>query len=305
MAMKIQKESKIKREYIPVIVLIVLLLILLALLVSVIIYDKKDFNLPEIEEYNFVTNEMVVDTSNSKCDSGEIQQLYDIANKIKFTYDHERIVVGEGINVVTLEKEDLYGYVFNIKFENLNDDLYLVIKNDNPWSKKETVTIKPDQYKKGKYTYQTEYTDDMVTYTMQVYSNKGDCIGEMFRKFTFETPIYNRIGKMDVCTEFPEFEYCKLFINKDVPSMDQFYEALYKYIDKEDIDISESRYLQAVPEKDENGNIIPTTKKPSKPKDDKKDKDDKSNIGLYVGIAGGVIAVVAVVTVVIIKRKRN
>lgn len=303
--MKMKKESKMKREYVPVIALIALLILLLVLLVIVIIYDKKDFKLPEIEEYNFVTNEMVVDTSNSKCDSKEIQELYNLANKIKFTYDYELVEIGTGINVMTGEREPIKGYVFNIELNNLTDDVYFTIKNDNAWTEKEIVTIKPDQYKKGKYTYQTEYTDDMVTYTMQVYSNKGDCIGEMFRKFTFETPIYNRIAKMDICTEFPEFEYCKLFINKDVPSMDQFYEALYKYIDKEDIDISESKYLQAVPEKDQNGNIIPTTKKPSKPTDDKKDKDNKSNIGLYVGIIGGIIAVGAIVTVVIIKRKRN
>ena len=249
---------------------------------------------------------MVVDTSNSKCDSGEIQQLYDIANKIKFTYDYERKQIGEGLNIETMEPEPIYGYVFNIELTGLTEDVYFTIKNDNIWTEKEILTVKPDKYKKGKYTYQTEYTDDMVTYTMQVYSNKGDCIGEMFRKFTFETPIYNRIAKMDICNEFEKFEYCQLFINKDVPSMDQFYDALYKYIAKENIDVSDSRYLQALPEKDSNGNIIRTTKKTTqKPKEDNKKKDSKDNITLYVCIAGGVIAVIAIVVVVIIKRKRS
>ena len=276
----------------------------LILLVLVIIYDKKDYKLPDIPEYNFATNEMVVDTSNSKCDSGEIQELYNIANKIKFTYDYERVEIGTGIDVISGEREPIYGYVFNIELNNLTEDVYFTIKNDNMYTQKEIVTIKPEQYKKGKYVYQTEYTDDMVTYTMQVYSNKGDCIGEMFRKFTFETPIYNRIAKMDICTEFEDFEYCQLFINKDVPSMDQFYEALYKYIKKENIDISNSRYLQAVPEKDENGNIIPTTtKKPTKPKEEK--KDDDNSFVLYICIAGAVIAIAAITITIIIKRKRS
>ena len=302
--MKVQKERKFKKEYIPVIVLALILILLLTLLVVVIMYEKKDYKLPNMPEYEYVTNEILVDTSNSTCSAVEIDKLYQSANKVTFKYAEERVVVGKGVDVITGEEEPTYGYVFNVQFSNITEDIYIRITNDNLFTEKKIVQIKAKDAEEGKYTYQTEYTDDVVTYTVEIYTSNEHCQGELFRKFTFETPIYNRLAGMDLCQEFKEFEYCQKFITKDRPSMDQFYEKLYAYIEKEKIDVSDSMYIATTTKKNPNKTTSKTTtskEENKKPQDNKKD----DSILLYACIGGAVVLVAVVAIVVIVRRKRK
>ena len=294
--MKMKREFK--REYVPVVIASILLVLLVIALIFAIFYDKEDFDI-NIPENEAVKNEILVDTSNSLCDSKTIKKLYNDADAIGLTYKEKKEVVAQGNNQETFEEEDVYGYVFDVELTNITKDFYLVIKSDNPYEKNEA-TIKYEDTKKGKYTFTTKYTDVVVTYEVSIYANVDKCKDELFRKFTFVTPIYNRHGDLGVCQHYPDFKWCKKFITEDVPSYQEFYYELDKYIKKEKITTTMDYML----------NLTTSTKKVAtgnngdKKQDGDKEKDDNTIVIVSV-VAGVLVAIVIGTSIVLIRRRRK
>lgn len=293
-----KKEKKnFKVEYIPVIVSFLILLLLIGILIFMILYNKDKFNV-DIPNQEYITNEMIVDTSDSLCKKSEVEDLYKRANKITISYDDEKVVIGQSQNQDTLEIVDAYGYVFNVKFENVPEDMYLVIKSDNINFKDDIVTLKGEDAKKGVLTYQTKYTELIVEYTVSVYAAKYDCQDELFRRFTFKTPIYNRYHDMYICEAYPEFELCKEFITEDKPSMQVFYNRLHKYGKENDIVITNT-YEGIYGTTTKKGQT--TTTKVNKDKENKK-KDE--SITKYITVGTLTILLLTGVSVLVIKKRK-
>lgn len=333
MTKKIKKERKFKREYIPVVLLSILLIILLVALFVVFRWEKKNYkvNLP-VENKPF--DEIIVDTSNSTCDAAIISKLYETANKISFDYTPKKVVVDktEAENGVMV---DVYGWVFDITFKNIPKDMYLVIENNSTLEDdKPSVRIEYKDTKDGTYTYSDRSIISMVNYTVTVYTNNKNCSDEIFRKFKFTMPIYNRFYDMDICDGYPEFKWCKQFITEDKPSMDEFYVELNKWAKENNIKITDRLHHETqagyeinceehgMHEKEKEAcraykATLTTTKKglgSFNNKDDKKEEEPTIKVGdkeiktsyIYLGVAGVllVVAVTASVTIYMKKRKK-
>ena len=295
-----KRKREFKREYVPVVIASILLVLLVIALIFAIFYDKDDFDI-NVPENEAIKNEILVDTYESLCDSKTIKKLYNDADKITLKYKEKEEVVGKGLDQETDEEVDVYGYVFDVQLTNITDDFYLVIKSDNPYEKNEA-TIKYSDTKKGEYTFTTKYTDVVVTYEVSIYTNVEQCQNELFRKFTFVTPIYNRFADLGICQHYKDFKWCKKFITEDVPSQQDFYYQLDKYIKKEKITTSQDYLLNMTSSRK-------TTKKASSSNngEDKQngEKTDNNTVIIVSVIAGVLVAIVIGTSVVMIRRRRK
>ena len=224
----VKKKSAFKKDYIPIIGLVALLPVLIVILVLVSLYDKKDYEINVDEEPVNVVDKLV-DTSDSMCSEKEVNNLYQTANKLSVTYQPVKKIVGHGIDMETGNKVDTYGYVQKVDIRNLTEDMYLIVNSNNALSKQKNLKLTIKDVKDGVLTYFTEYTNDLITYTIKVYSSKGDCADELFREFEFKTPIYNRFSAMDICDNYPNFKYCQKYITEDRPTQQEFQVALAAY----------------------------------------------------------------------------
>lgn len=291
---KKKKDSGFKKEYIPVIGLSILLVFLVVGLVFVFNYEKKDYEI-DLPEENVKVVEKVVDTSDSMCSEKEVNNLYQTANKVSIKYEPVKKVVGEGIDMETGEKVKTLGYVQKVEIRNLSDDVYVIIDSNNKLSKQHNLKMTSADVKDGVLTYFTEYTNDLITYTIRVYSSKGDCVDELFREFEFKTPIYNRYSAMDICKNYPNFKYCQKYIEEDRPTQEQFQVALAAYQKENKVTTNNA------------GEIIDSKLEEHQGLIGENPKDEKGNDYLiYILIGGAVlILIVTVIAIVLVTKKKG
>ena len=298
----IKKEKKqFKVEYVPVVISFLVLLLLIGILVFIILYNKNKYDV-DVPGEEYITNEMLVDTSDSLCNTKRVNELHKKANKISISYKDEKVIIGQAQSQDTLEMVDTYGYVFNVEFKNVPEDMYLVIKSDNINFKDDKTTLKGEDAKDGVLTYQTKYTELIVEYTVSIYSSKYDCQDELFRKFTFTTPIYNRYHNMYICEAYPDFELCQKFITENKPSMEAFYNRLYKYGKANDIVITntyESIYGTTTKKTEKT-----TTSKKDESKTNKKEKNNNESIMTYIILGTLIVLLVSGVSILVIKKRK-
>ena len=110
------------------------------------------------------------------------------------------------------EYVDIYIKGFNINLINVTKDIYVKVTNNKDNNEH---VFKNDGQNDGIYTFQTKKSDEMVTYTIEIYANKYDCAGELIRKYTMITPMYNSYSEFQTCKDNPEFYYCQEFISTE------------------------------------------------------------------------------------------
>lgn len=300
-----KRKREFKREYVPVVIASILLVLLVIALIFAIFYDKKDFDI-NIPEENGMLNEILVDTSESLCDSKMMQKLYKKANDVKITYKPVKKVTSTGVDLDSNEDIEVESYVYEVTISNISEDIYLIIKNDNIYTKEEVKTIKYTDTEKGKYVFTTDYTELLVTYETSIYSAEKSCKDELYRKFTFITPIYNRFYDMYTCVSYPNFKWCQQFITEDVPSYQEFQTELKKYAKSEKItttNIFDSMHGKTTTKKGTNNK---TDNKNNNDKDNKKESEGLSTKTIImVSIIGGLVILIVIVTSVILIGRRK
>lgn len=222
--MKIEKEKKFKREYIPVILGSIILILFFVLLVLTINYDgniKKE----DLQETNAIseTDDLAVDKTNSKCSQDVLNKLVNSANQVGAEYyvDEERIKVDPS------EVDEYYystlddGYETNkiiaISISGITDDVYVRITNsfdDTTWTIRSS-----DLNEDGKYIFKAVDMLTRVTYTVSIYSNNPDCQEELLRKTTFKTKIFNNFSLSMACVAYPKYENCVELVDKEIDAI--------------------------------------------------------------------------------------
>lgn len=167
----------------------------------------------------------------SSCSYSELAELNDIAANVKTTYEPVSIKTGTAIDVdnSTIDNivyVDAYVKGFYINVLNVTEDIYVKISNDKDNG---VLTFKNADTDGGLAKFQTTKSNEIVTYTIEVYANKYDCTGELIRKYTMITPMYNTYSELQVCSENSDFYYCQEFISTENISLDAFYKNLEKY----------------------------------------------------------------------------
>lgn len=219
--MGVNKKKRIKKEYIPVFIAVILFIGLIAALIAVLLYKPKEEEVA-IDPNQHVQEELELDNANSSCKKDTLDELYKLANKVTVdTKIVERKMSGN--DQETNEEVEISYFIPEFTFANVDDKLYLNITRDFDSLNKD---LTPEN---GKIVYECEWSDSMVTYTIEVKSN-GDCKGETVRKFTVVTPIYNSLSDYEICTIIPEFKYCQKYVMEDIPTFNEFYTMAQEYI---------------------------------------------------------------------------
>ena len=141
------------------------------------------------------------------CDNTELTRIKELANNVSFTYKYQ---IDEYDN----------NYIepwFNIEINNYNEDLIIYYKTSS-MSEKEEVSrtdfnniVFPEKEKVSFYIY---------AYTVNLCSNK------LLRQQTVNIPTYNTYYyfNKDTCSNYPEFKYCKEYLdigNKSFKDIDK------------------------------------------------------------------------------------
>ena len=211
---------------------------------------------------------------------------------MRISYKPVQKVVGTAINLETNEEYKTLGYVQKVEITNLSEDVYLIVSNNNKNTKKQNIKLTSKDAKDGKITYFTEYSSDLVTYSIKVYSSNGDCMDELFREFEFVTPIYNRFSDMDICDNYKEFKYCQKYITEDRPTQQEFMVELNAYQKKHKVTTNNA------------GKVIDSTLEEHKELLNK-DKDKKDDNLLIIIAVIAVVLVTGVVIVIVLRKKKE
>lgn len=300
-----KKERKpFKREYIPVIVASIILIILIVALVVIFLLpdNKSEIDVPDP---NKDIEEVLVDNKNSKCNESELKKLGSVANKLELEYHDLEIVLGQGYDIDTDELDengmpplvDITAPVLNVKFKNMTDDIYLKVSS--------TLNDEVKEYyykdaKDGVITFETSYSENIGTYTIEVFANKYDCKGDMIRKFELKTPIFNQFSKVLACEEYPDFQYCQKFIKEDEPTYKEFSVALEKY--KKEVESGKTT-KKTTTKKGSTQNVKDNNEEKNNKGNEVLVENIKNNYVMYIGIA--LLGIVGVIIVVILVRKRR
>lgn len=308
--MKIEKEKKFKREYIPVIIAGVILVLFIILLILTINYEpnitEEDVGITEIVE----NEDLAIEKNESKCNDEELNELIKSAAKISATYSAQSKEIpvhyeNEEENPGYSE-EDVETYLYiELLIKGISKDVYLEITNNYNDDKK--IIKAEDANKKGEYRYEAPTMDERVTYTVSVYANKYDCVGEVIRKVVFDTRIYNVYSDMLSCTMYPKYENCTQFVTTPL-TFDEFNNGMTQYMKthKEEAAQAEANVMNAFFEEDivtaediEANDLV--SNKPAR-KFFQKLKDNLELIIIAVVITG--IGVLVVVLLMFIRRNR-
>ena len=168
----------------------------------------------------------------SLCSYNEQAEINTIVSNVKANYEAVDIYAGKTLDI---DKQDENGNIpeidhyikgFNINVLNITEDIYVKIKNDLD---ENVATFKYSDLKEGIATLQVKETTKLVTYTIEVYSNKYACAGEIFRKISLTTPIYNEYANLAACKENPDFYYCQEYISSNKITVNEFLNKLEEY----------------------------------------------------------------------------
>lgn len=168
----------------------------------------------------------------SSCSYSEQAEINDIVANVKASYEVVDIYAGKVLDIDNADNNgnipeiDNYTKGFKINILNITDDIYVQVKNNYDSN---ILTFRNNNTIDGIATFQTSNVSELITYTIEVYSNKYSCVGEQFRTFTLTTPIYNRYSTLQVCADNPEFYYCQEFIQSERVSYEVFFDNLEKF----------------------------------------------------------------------------
>lgn len=227
---KIEKERKFKTEYIPVIIGSLILVLFFLLLFLTINYEGKVEKESKTDE-SVVNEELAITKTDSKCSQEELNELLSLASKVSGTYHAtSKEVPVEKTDENTEYVEDTGGVIdykfIEIIIKGLEEGIYIQITNNYNDDVKVIKTSDLDSNRE--YKYEAPNMDQKVTYTVDIYSDKYSCVGELLRKVSFDTKIYNTKSDMLACVMYPKYEGCAKLVDKAI-SFDEFNKGIDEY----------------------------------------------------------------------------
>jgi len=210
----------------------------------------------------------------STCDYETQVKLNTEAANVKSAYEVKEFKTGNQFEGDEgLEDETEPGVENNIY--NLTNNIYVTVTNSLDKSMKTYYANDADD---GTISWITYGYEQIIEYTVKVYSNHEQCRGELLRTFSFKTPKQNVLAFEPQCQTLTNKYYCQEFITEDV---NMSYAEFVKQADK-DLSIQ---------------------------KKEEKEKEEKNNFwkkyGLWIIIAAVAIAIGVGATVIVKKIKRS
>lgn len=225
----------------------------------------------------------------SACSYSEQVEINNIVANVRANYEPVKIYAGKTLDIDNQDENgnipeiDYYERGFNISILNITEDIYVKVSNDKDGN---VITFRYNDTQDGVAMIQTSETTKMVTYTIEVYSNKYSCIGEMFRKFTITTPIFNDYSSLATCQENPEFYYCQEYLSSENITLNDFLEKMNDYKTQKEEKKKE--------EEEKNKSFL------------QKIKEFYKKYTIFINLGGSLVVIAGVATtVILIKKKRS
>ncbi len=168
----------------------------------------------------------------SACNYEEQVEINNIVANVNATYEAVEIYNGKTFDIDNRNEDgsipevDSYIKGFNINIMNITDDIYVVVSNNK---NSDVKTFYYRDTNEGEATFQVKDALSLVTYTIEIHSNKYSCVGELFRKFTITTPIYNAYSESVACKDNSGFYYCQEYISSENISVNEFTKQVQEY----------------------------------------------------------------------------
>lgn len=142
--------------------------------------------------------------SNAQCSYERQAELSKIAANVKFSYTYD-------------VQEDRPNFTINIT--NITNDIYI--------KEQETGNI----INKESNVPNTDIGGKSVAYN--IYSNDANCKDELLITKYVTLPEYNNFSNIKDCQDYPEFKYCKKWMNTNDLTQEHFEDEFDKYIDRQ------------------------------------------------------------------------
>lgn len=215
----LRDKKEFNKSYISVIISsIILVLLIIGLVVVVLVNPTNDEENPtgKVEDkgkYSVNKDDLIVDTSSTKCSAKDAKKISSDAEAVSVSFDVTQVEDPEEMTLIGYEEEvddPIMLDAYNLQFTNITKNIYLKITND---LNDETKILKYEDVKDGVASYESIYVTKKVKYTVTVFAANEACTGEVYRKFTFTTPIFNIYSKN--CSD-KKSNLCSVVVDEEV-----------------------------------------------------------------------------------------
>lgn len=232
------------RDYIPVIIsFIILIVLVIGLIFTINIkFDEKNAVVDTSSNDNYVSlniEDLALDVQ--ACD-GDTTGPDDARNvtfdyKTEWVFDRQEYDMSAATDdtkaLTDLPLIDIDTMAFDITLSNITGKLRLVITNDYD---DEVVNINYSDTNEGTYVYQTKNTDEIIRYTVKIYSSSCD---NLYREFEVLMPKYNYYSDYDRCNYVANY-YCQKLVTSNfgftdfsINTNDEYEKNYQKQLDEE------------------------------------------------------------------------
>ena len=169
---------------------------------------KRIIYLLPILLFCFTINVKAID----KCTTEEMNRLNELAKNVQFKTDYE-----------IDSDEDRTTAIYSIRVIDGNEDLKISYRENTK-----------DEFKFVSFTdFQNLRFDDGIILEIRIYSYTNNlCTDELLKTEKLELTAYNQyyVQNKDKCQKYPEFKYCKEFMNVDYTQFEKIDKEFNEYI---------------------------------------------------------------------------
>lgn len=169
----------------------------------------------------FVSFDVRADT----CGKSELNDLKNSAKKLEIKYKVKDLSKYKTLRVKTdTTKYKIPKYSFTIYINHIPKNSYITIKDSVSG---EIKTIPNEEIKSNKYSFKDNDFGIIHKYTVEIYSDEGNCKGEKVGRKTFIRPRYNAYSEYEYCKRSNK-SFCQELINVDTGFKNEkdFYKAI-------------------------------------------------------------------------------
>ena len=184
----------------------------------------------------------LITVSHAECSYEEQVRLATEASNVNAVYEAGNYGTGEYERGEMPDENGNYEYEITelkviVNVYNITENMYVLVRNEN--TNEEDIYYYSDT-ENGTLTWERTDLDNIVEYTISIYSNNSDCQGNLLRNISLITPRYNDYSTYTYCDGLDVY-YCQEFVTTDLGmTEDQIYQDAIK-LQQEKEEISEQK----------------------------------------------------------------
>lgn len=126
------------------------------------------------------------------------------------SYQERKELLDKAKNLEIFFEPNVNDKYFTFNMYNLDNDLYVIISNDKSDDIKEVYSYDMED---NRYSFIDYNVDDLIVYTVKIYSNKSGCYSNNVTSKRVVKKIINKFYDDDICKGIEDYFYCKPLLN--------------------------------------------------------------------------------------------